>query len=115
MISTDGGVRLVSHAYAGDRPDVTQFSLMVDELVGRFGALGGQEDELTSVYDAGQDSKANQTKVAGSPLHFVGSLPPSEHPELLVAPRTRYRVVDEEAFPGLTAFEGRANALAAST
>jgi len=27
------------------------------------------------VYDAGQDSKKNQTKMAESPLHFVGSLP----------------------------------------
>jgi len=64
VISVDGGVPLVSHAYAGDRPDVTQFPLMVDELVSRFGALGLPADELTLVYDAGQDSKKNQTKMA---------------------------------------------------
>ncbi len=111
VISVDGGVPLVSHAYAGDRPDVTQFPAMVDELVSRFGALGGSTDELTLVYDAGQDSKANQAKVAGSPLHFVGSLPPSDYPELTAVSRRRYRVVDSEAFPGLSAFESRAQAL----
>jgi transposase len=111
VISTDGGVPLVSHAYGGDRPDVTQFPLMVDELVSRFGSLGLPADELTLVYDAGQDSKKNQTKMAGSPLHFVGSLPPSDHLELMAVPRRRYQVVDEEAFPALTAFESRVSAL----
>jgi len=91
VISVDGGVPLVSHAYAGDRPDVTQFPLMVDELVSRFGALGLPADELTLVYDAGQDSKKNQTKMAESPLHFVGSLPPSDHLELMAVSRRRYR------------------------
>ena len=38
VVSTDGGVPLVSHAYAGNRPDVTQFPEVVDELVARFGA-----------------------------------------------------------------------------
>jgi transposase len=41
----------------------------------------------------------------GAPLHFVGSLPPSDHPELLAVGNDRYGVVDEERFPGLTAFE----------
>jgi len=84
---------------------------MVDELVSRFGALGLPADELTLVYDAGQDSKKNQTKMAESPLHFVGSLPPSDHLELMAVSRRRYRVVNEEAFPGLTAFESRSSAL----
>jgi transposase len=111
VISVDGGVPLVSHAYAGDRPDVTQFPLMVDELASRFGSLGGSQHELTLVYDAGQDSTANQTKVDGSPLHFVGSLPPSDHLELMAVSRRRYRVVDEEAFPELSAFETKMTAL----
>jgi hypothetical protein len=38
-------------------------------------------------------------------LYFVGSLPPSDHPELLAIQKSRYKVVDQEAFPGLVAFE----------
>ncbi len=68
VIASDGGVPLVSHCYAGDRPDVTQFPLMVEELVTRFNALSGEQGELTLVFDAGQDSKGNQEKVAESPL-----------------------------------------------
>ena len=111
VVSTDGGVPLVSHAYAGNRPDVTQFGDVVAELVARFGPLAETGGELTLVYDAGQDSAANQQLIAESPLHFVGSLPPSDHPELLAVAKDRYKIVDGERFPGLSAFEGRATAL----
>ena len=30
MLTRDGGVPLLSHAYPGDRPDVTQFAGMID-------------------------------------------------------------------------------------
>ncbi len=111
VVSTDGGIPLVSHAYSGNRPDVTQFPEMVNELVARFGAIadsaGAGAGELTLVYDAGQNSQDNQDLIEGSPLHFVGSLPPSDHPDLLTVPKRRYRVVDKQRFPGLSAFETR--------
>jgi transposase len=40
IVSTDSGIPLVSHAYAGNLPDVTQFASMVNELVSRFESLG---------------------------------------------------------------------------
>lgn len=107
VVSTDGGVPLVSHAYPGNRPDVTQFPEMVNEVVTRFGAIAEGAGELTLVYDAGQDSEHNQQLIEDSPLHFVGSLPPSDHPDLLAVPQRRYKVVDKGRFPGLKAFETR--------
>jgi transposase len=107
VVSIDGGVPLVSHAYAGNHPDVTQFGDVVDKLVERFGPLAVSGGELTLVYDAGQDSEANQELMADSPLHFVGSLPPSDHPELLAVTKSAYNTVDAEVFPGLSAFETR--------
>ena len=108
VVSTDGGVPLVSHAYAGNRPDVTQFPAVVRELVERFASLSGEgpgqaSDRLTLVFDAGQNSADNYELVDSAPLHFVGSLPPSDHPDLLAAPIADYRPV--EGFPGLVAFE----------
>jgi transposase len=107
VVSTDGGVPLVSLAYPGNRPDVTQFATMVNELVARFGTLypDGKGERLTLVYDAGQNSGDNYETLDHTPLHFVGSLPPSDHPELLATAKNRYKVVDKQAFPGLTAFE----------
>ena len=111
VVTTDGGIPIVAHAYAGNRPDVTQFQSVVTELAARHRAIASPGDELTLVYDAGQDSAANQLLIESTPLHFVGSLRPSDHPELLKEPAARYRVVDEERFPGLSAFEERAVAL----
>ena len=110
IVSTDGGIPLVSHAYPGNKADVTQFSSLVNELVARFATLlpdGLVEDDerLTLVYDAGQNSDDNDKTLDHTQLHFVGSLPPCDHPDLLAASKDRYRVVDKEAFPGLVAFE----------
>jgi transposase len=113
VVSTDGGIPLLSHAYAGNHPDVTQFADVLSELLTRWGALAEDSDGLTLVYDAGQDSEANQAAVAASPLHFVGSLPPSQHLDLLAIPRRRFRVVDAERFGGLSAIETKATALGA--
>jgi transposase len=113
VVTSDGGVPICSHAYQGNRPDVTQFSAVIDELVARFGALARASDTLTVVYDAGCDSAAGQADIQASPLHFVGSLRPSDHPELLAIPARRLRVVDATRFPGLTATEARTTALGA--
>jgi transposase len=112
VVSVDGGVPLVSHAYPGNLPDVTQFPLMVGELASRFQSLvagqpGAGPAPLTLVFDAGQNSEDNYAIFAGeNPLfHFVGSLPPSDHPDLLAVPTKDYRPL--EAFPGLSAYETR--------
>jgi transposase len=105
VVSVDGGIPLVSHAYAGDRPDVTQFGHVVEELVARFSRLATDAGQLTLVFDAGQNSADNIELFADSPLHFVGSLPPSDHPDLLAVAPDRYRPVDKARFGGLIAFE----------
>ncbi|MGH9107644.1 MAG: IS1634 family transposase, partial [Acidimicrobiales bacterium] len=107
VVSVDGGTPLVSHSYPGNKPDVTQFPEMVKEMAGRFGHLLGEgtelADRLTLVFDAGQNSDDNFEVLDGLPSHFVGSLPPSDHQELLAVPRASYQPV--EGFSGLTAFE----------
>ncbi len=109
VVSTDGGIPLVSHAYPGNKPDVTQFPVLVKELVARFCGLLGEnsdaEERLTLVYDAGQNSEDNYELLDGSRLSFVGSLPPSDHPDLLAVTKDRYKTAGLEAFPGLRAFE----------
>jgi transposase len=115
VVTRDGGVPLVAHPYAGDRPDVTQFATVVDELIARYrtlaGGLSGGVDTLTLVYDAGQNSTDNHAHIEASGIGFVGSLPPSDHPGLLAIPRTRYRAVDGDRFPGLTHVDTTVTAL----
>jgi len=111
VITRDGGVPVISHAYPGDRPDVTQFPTVIDELVTRYRDLVTGVESLTVVYDAGQNSSDNHTVVEAHGIGFVGSLPPSDHPELLAIPARDYRSVDPDRYPGLTYVDTTVTAL----
>jgi transposase len=111
VVTRDGGIPIVAHAYPGDRPDVTQFTTVLDELVGRYRLLVNSVESLTVVYDAGQSSATNHEQVEAAGIGFVGSLPPSDHPDLLDIPRSRYEVVDADRFDELTAYDTTVTAL----
>ena len=65
VVTRDGGLPLTWHAYPGDRPDVTQFPDMIDQLKSQYEqvcAAAGRSAEaadMTVVFDAGQNSEAN--------------------------------------------------------
>ena len=109
VVTRDGGIPLLSRAYPGNKPDVTQFAAMIGELAARHRALGADPGELTVVFDAGQNSEPNFTTLTDARLHYVGSLPPSDHPGLLAIPRSAYRPV--AGFDGVTAHEVAVTAL----
>ena len=111
VVTRDGGVPLLSHAYPGNRPDVTQFPEMITTLAARHAALAaaaGQDGtEMTVVFDAGQNSEANFALLAGTNLHYVGSVPASDCRDLLAVPASARAVVDEDRFGQLTAYDTR--------
>ena len=119
VVTRSGGIPLVWHAYPGNRPDVTQFPTLIDHLAARFTDLTGTTPagttadpdtdaagaSMTVVFDAGQNSAANFEHLAAAGLHYVGSVPPSDCPDLLALPASRRRPVDRTRFPGLTAID----------
>jgi transposase len=111
VVTRDGGIPLSWHAYPGHRPDVTQFPDMIDQLVARYEAItaacGQQAAEMTVVFDAGQNSEANFGHLASTGLHYVGSVPASDCPDLLALPASARSAVDRERFGGLTALDTR--------
>ena len=111
VVTRDGGVPLLSHAYPGNKPDVTQFPQMITALAARHAALAaaaGQDGtEMTVVFDAGQNSEANFALLAGTNLHYVGSVPASDCRDLLAVPAYARTVVDEDRFGQLTAYDTR--------
>ena len=102
IVTRDGAIPVASHAYSGNRPDVTQFATALGALRRQF---LGTDDQLTVVFDAGMDSADNLALVRDLDLCFVGSVPPSLHPDLLGVGRTAFRVVDHDELPGVVAFE----------
>ena len=113
VVTRDGGIPLTWHAYPGDRPDVTQFTAMTDQLVTQYQAVcasaGVPADaaEVTVVFDAGQNSEANFAHLAGTGLHYIGSVPASDCPGLTALPASARTVVDKDRFGGLTAYDTR--------
>ena len=121
VVTRDGGIPLASHAYPGNRPDVTQFATMIDLLVARHAALAERVGapaapdtpaeitpaEITVVFDAGQNSVVNFDHLTRSGLAFVGSVPPSDCADLLAQPADARVVVDADRFGGLTALQTR--------
>jgi transposase len=111
VVTRDGGVPLVAHAYPGNRPDVTQFATMIDLLAARHGALaartGNAPGQITVVFDAGQNSIANFAHLAQTGMAFIGSIPPSDCPDLLALPAQARTPVDPDRFGGLSALETR--------
>lgn len=108
VVTRDGGIPLLSHTYAGNKPDVTQFPTMLAELGARHREVTSNGDgDMTVVFDAGQNSKANFALLDDSGLHFVGSIPPSDCPDLLALPAKDRKPVDKNRCPGLTAIDTR--------
>jgi transposase len=111
VVTRDGGIPLAWHAYPGDRPDVTQFPVMIEALTTGHEAVcaaaGQQPADMTVVFDAGQNSQDNFAYLAGTGLHYVGSVPASDCPDLTSLPASARSIVDEGRFGSLTAFATR--------
>ena len=114
VVTRDGGIPLTWHAYPGDRPDVTQFTTMIGQLRSQYeaitaaagGAASGGAD-MTVVFDAGQNSEDNFAHLAGTGLHYIGSVPASDCPDLTALPASARSIVDEGRFGALTAYDTR--------
>jgi transposase len=113
VVTRDGGIPLTWRAYPGNKPDVTQFPDMITQLRARYQAvcaaagIPAAEADMTVVFDAGQNSEANFTHLAGSGLHYIGSVPASDCPDLTALPASKRSVVDKDRFGGLTAYDTR--------
>ena len=70
-------------------------------------AAGAPAADMTVVFDAGQNFADNFAYLAGTGLHYVGSVPASGCPDLTALPATARGVVDQERFGGLTACDTR--------
>ena len=104
MVTEDFHIPLFHVLYGGNINDTTEFSSVVEELVERHKAVAGECERVTLVFDKGNNSKDNMNQVNDSPFHFVGSLVPSQHEDLLEVSRSKYEPVEGERFEGVEAY-----------
>lgn len=107
LVTSDGEVPLFHHTYAGNQHDAVTFKSVAGELFDRCRALTQGASDITLVFDKGNNSGDTLAIVGASPVHFVGSLVPTQHHDLLSISRTAMRRLDPTQLPAVWAYRTR--------
>src|SRR5882762_5198719 len=94
LVTSDGEIPLFHHTYAGNQHDSVTFQSVAEELLERCRSLAQGACDITLVFDKGNNSAENLEWVGNSPFHFVGSLVPTQHKDLLRISRKAMRRLD---------------------
>jgi transposase len=104
LVTTDGEVPLLHHTYPGNQHDSVTFQSVAEQLFARCRSLSQEVREITLVFDKGNNSKENLKLVDQSRMHFIGSLVPTQHPDLLAIPRQAMRRLEGSKLPAVWAY-----------
>jgi transposase len=104
LVTSDGEIPLLHHTYAGNQHDATTFGSVADQLAQRCRALGEGVHDITLIFDKGNNSEDNLKAVEQGPFHFVGSLVPTQHPELLALRRKTMHRLDTNLLPAVWSY-----------
>lgn len=105
-VTRDFHIPLFHQLYEGNKVDVSSFSSIVVELVKRYELLAKYCEDITLIYDKGNNSQKNQEKVDASPYHFIGALKLNEFPELaaLETSSDQFKSLADERLQKVTAY-----------
>jgi transposase len=104
LVSTDFHVPLFHKVYAGNVPDSTAFQTITEELRVRYRELARDCEHITLVFDKGNNSEEAFQTLDQTDFHFIGSLVPSHHADLLDVPASRYQPLTGERLPDVRAY-----------
>lgn len=104
LVSTDFHLPLFHRVYAGNVADSTEFRSVTEELAAHYRQLAQSCEHITLVFDKGNNSEPAFDTLEATPFHFVGSLVPSQHPDLLAIPRRQFRVLTTERLDGVEVY-----------
>jgi transposase len=99
LVSTDFPVPLFHKVYAGNVPDCTIFQTVTEELRVRYRELAHNCEHITLIFDKGNNSEEAFATLDTSDFHFIGSLVPCHHADLLDVPASRYQSLRGERLP----------------
>lgn len=99
LVSSDGDVPLFHHTYAGNQHDSVTFNSVSEDLVRRCKELSIGACDITLIFDKGNNSQNNLELIHEKGIHFVGSLVPTHHSELLEIDRQEMRRLNKEQLP----------------
>jgi transposase len=104
LVSTDFHVPLFHKVYAGNVPDCTIFETITEELRVRYQELAQGCEHITLVFDKGNNGEDAFATLDKSDFHFIGSLVPSHHADLLDVPASRYEPLQGDRLASVRAY-----------
>ena len=104
LVTADFHIPLCHHTYPGNQTDSPTFASLTNELIKRHELLSTAVEEITLIFDKGNNSLANLQAVDASPYHFIGSLVPSQHPDLLAVEIQWFRSLAAEGLPSVSTY-----------
>src|SRR6058998_384512 len=107
LVSTDFHVPLMHKVYTGNLTDATAFQTISEELAQQYRQLAEGCQHLTLIFDKGNNSIDAFQNLDQSDFHFVGSLVPTQHPDLLKIPLEQLRPLSGPRLEGVSAYRTR--------
>jgi transposase len=107
LVSTDFHIPLFHKVYEGNLADSTVFQTISQELRERYANLARDCEHITLVFDKGNNSAEAFETVDASEFHFVGSLVPTQHADLLEVPLRKYEPLPGERLKDCLAYRTR--------
>jgi len=104
LVSADGHVPLLHRTYPGNQADAPTFRSLTDALIARYRELTDGAEHVTLVFDKGNNAEDNLAAVHDSPYHFIGSLVPTHHTDLLAITKRHFTSLGEDGLPGVSAY-----------
>lgn len=104
LVSADFHVPLLHHTYPGNQHDAKTFKSLTTQLVSRYRDITMGAEHVTIVFDKGNNSQDNLNAIENSSFHFVGSLVPTQHLNLLEIPAQRFHSLANDGQVRLRAY-----------
>ena len=103
LVTADFRLPLLHRTYPGNRPDAPMFHSLAADLARRCREIADGAERVTLVFDKGNNSRENLELVRQGPFHFIGSLVPTQYPDLLATAPAKLPSLAEEGLPGVRA------------
>ena len=104
LVSADFHLPLLHHTYPGNQPDAPTFKQLIEPLTQRIQSLVRDVEDITLIFDKGNNSLENLEALGTTRYSFVGSLVPTQYLDLLGIAKEKFVSLAEDGLPGMSAY-----------
>lgn len=94
LTTKDFFLPIFSYIYQGNRNDVSIFPEYLEKMLQRLKSIIGQVEEITLVFDKGNNSQKGLDLLKEENIGYVGTLSIYSHPDLLNIPYKKYQQIE---------------------